>query len=304
MDCAVAFIMRSSCELCAADKKRILLSTDFTQPSVWEFIESYYQNRVPKNLLSSGSYELAKCEPCGFIWQTQILNEEGLRRLYGEWISSADSLKKKKNAALSLFSRYAREVEIIPHLLGRQYPGEINVLDYGMGWGNWCLMAKAFGLNVMGIDLSEERTCVGHKSGIEVVSDPTKLAAASIHFINAEQVFEHIPHPRKILEDLAQTLVPGGVARIAVPDGRKIESKVKNPAWKAAKDAAHPLEHVNIFTNRSLKRLGQLAGLQLMDQPFLLSARRGGKSFLRGILAKYYNQYVGTTLYFRKISLL
>ena len=196
MDCDVAFITRSGCELCAADKKRILLSTDFTEPAVWEFIESYYQNRVPKSLLSSGSYELAKCEACGFIWQTQILNEGGLRKLYGEWISSADSFKKKKNAALSLYSKYAREVEIIPHLLGRQYPAEINVVDYGMGWGHWCLMGKAFGLNVMGVDLSDERTCVGHKSGIEVVSDPTQLSPRQVFILSMLSKSSSIFHIR------------------------------------------------------------------------------------------------------------
>jgi 2-polyprenyl-3-methyl-5-hydroxy-6-metoxy-1,4-benzoquinol methylase len=300
MDCDVAFIRRYNCAVCEADKKRILLSIEFTKPSVWEFIDSYYQGRPPKNLFSNGRYELAKCEQCGFIWQTHILNDQGLRRLYGEWISAADSQKKKKHADLSLYSGYAREVEIIPRLVGRKFPGDVNVLDYGMGWGHWCLMAKAFGLNIMGLDLSDERTRLGHKNGIKVVSDPTQLAPASIDFINAEQVFEHIPSPRQTLEDLVQALVPGGVTRIAVPDGRRIESKVKNPTWKAAKDAAHPLEHVNIFTNQSLKTLGQLAGLQVMDQPFLLSGRRGVKSLVRGIAGKYYKQYLSTALYFRK----
>lgn len=169
-----------------------------------------------------------------------------------------------------------------------------------MGWGYWLLMAKAFGLNVMGFDLSVERADLCHENGIKVVRDLKKLAPGSIDFINAEQVFEHIPNPRETLESLVQSLAEGGVIRIAVPNGGGVETQARNPGWKAAKGAAHPLEHINIFTHRTLRRLGQLTGLQVIDQPFLLGGRRGMKSYIRGILGKYYRQYLGTTIYFRK----
>jgi SAM-dependent methyltransferase len=296
----ITFQTRATCELCGSNPKTILLSRDFTDPAVWQFVESYYQGRIPKTILAEAKYELAKCTVCGFIWQTQILNDEGMQALYGEWISADDSLKKKKTADLSMYSAYARQVEIIPSLVGQKSPTQVTVLDYGMGWGYWCLMAKAFGLNIMGFELSAERAHFCRKHEIEVVEDLEKLEPRSIDFINAEQVFEHLPNPRETLESLVQSLVHGGVVRISVPDGRSVETKVKNPAWKAAKDASHPLEHVNSFTNRTLRRLGQLVGLQVIDQPFLLAGRRGVKSYIRGILGKYYQQYLGTSLYFRK----
>jgi len=33
-------------------------------------------------------------------------------------------------------------------------PEKLYFLDAGMGWGSWCLMAKAFGVNIYGIELS------------------------------------------------------------------------------------------------------------------------------------------------------
>jgi hypothetical protein len=102
---------------------------------------------------------------------------------------------------------------------------------------------------------------------------------------------------------LVHSLVDGGVIRISVPDGRRVERKVKCSSWKAAKDAAHPLEHINIFTHRSLRKLGQVVDLKVINQPFLLGGRRGLSSYTRGILGKYYRQYFGTLLYFRKFHI-
>jgi 2-polyprenyl-3-methyl-5-hydroxy-6-metoxy-1,4-benzoquinol methylase len=300
MDAAVRFITRSSCDLCGAKKKEALLAVNFCDPAIFDFLESYYQGRIAKSVLTGAQYELVKCTVCGFIWQTQILNDPGMAKLYGDWISSEDSLKKKQGASLSLYAGYAREVKAIPHLLGRKYPFDVKVVDYGMGWGRWCLTAKSFGLNVVGVDLSDERIRLGRQNGIEVVRDATELTPATVDFINAEQVFEHVPHPRKTLETLLESLTPGGVIRISVPNGRRIEARVRNPAWKAAKDAAHPLEHINIFTNRSLKQLGQRVGMKVIGHPFLLSGRRGLRSYIRGILGKYYQECLGTCLYFRK----
>jgi len=132
------------------------------------------------------------------------------------------------------------------------------------------------------------------------VGDVQDLMPESIHFINAEQVFEHIPQPRKTLEGLAERLVPGGVIRISVPNGRSVEAAVKNPAWKAAKDPAHPLEHINIFTHRTLRELGQFAGMAVIAHPFLVSGKKCSSSAIRAVLRKYYQQCLGTCLYFRK----
>jgi len=302
MEGDIRFVTRSGCELCGAEEKKVLVSMGFSDAAVFNFLKSYYQGNISKDILKGAKYEIVKCRKCGFIWQSQILNDQGMEKLYSEWISPQDSFQKKQRAGLPLYSGYAGEVEAIPLLVRREYPSEINVLDYGMGWGRWCLMAKAFGLNVTGVELSDERIRLCRKNDIRVVGDVQELMPESIHFINAEQVFEHIPQPRKTLETLAGRLAPGGVIRISVPNGRRVETEVRNPAWKAAKDAAHPLEHINIFTHRTLGELGQFAGMKVIGHPFLLNGKKGSRSYVRAILRKYYQQCLGTCLYFRKAA--
>lgn len=296
---AKAFLYRPNCELCGSDKKNILLSKDFTEPAVWQFLEEYYEKRISKNNLKDGKYEIARCSNCGFIWQTHILNDKLMEKLYNVWISPEQSLNKKRYADITLFSQYAAEVQQISLLLKKK-AFEINVLDFGMGWGYWCLMAKAFGYNVAGFEVAKERINFAKRNEIEVIENFAEIANHQFDFINAEQVFEHISQPLQILKSLTQTLKSGGIIRIAVPNGRDIEDKLSKHHWRASKDAVHPLEHINCFTHKTFIQFGKLVGLKPTRQPLLLNYRNNLKSWQKAILLKYYRQYFGTLLYFKK----
>lgn len=290
------FIFRPYCELCQSDEKQILLSREFSHPSVWDFLATYYEGGIKKHDLVDGKYEIAKCAKCGFIWQTYILNDELMDKLYSVWISPEQSLIKKNHADITLYSAYAREVENISFLLNKK-PFEINVLDFGMGWGYWCLMAKAFRYNVSGLELSQERTVFARENAINVIGW-SDISSARFDFINAEQVFEHLYNPVETLKLLVCSLRKGGFVRISVPDGRRIEQELRNPEWKASKNAVGPLEHINCFTHKTLLKLGELADLEA-KQPFPLSRGYNLGFYLKGILKKYYHRFFpGTRLYF------
>lgn len=258
------FLYRAHCALCGSSRKNILISKDFTDPLVYGFIDQYYEGRVAKAILDGATYEVAKCFDCGFLWQTYILNDRMMTRLYDEWICPEESLSKKRCADISLYTRYANEARRISSVISRR-PCEISVLDFGMGWGFWCLMAKAFGFNVYGFETSRERLEYAAKNGITVINEFSSLQEHGFDFINAEQVFEHLPNPVNTLRELANTLDNGGVIRIAVPDGENIEQDLRRRGWRASKNAIHPLEHINCFTNKTLKELGESAGLRTLD---------------------------------------
>jgi 2-polyprenyl-3-methyl-5-hydroxy-6-metoxy-1,4-benzoquinol methylase len=99
------------------------------------------------------------------------------------------------------------------------------------------------------------------------------LPADRFHFINTEQVFEHLVDPMAELLRLASALRPGGLVRISVPNGTAVESRLSNPDWNAAKgsprslNAVAPLEHINCFNHRSLETLGVRAGLRRFTYP-------------------------------------
>ena len=292
------FVTRKNCELCGGDQKRILLSLEFTDPLLWSFLAQYYEGRIDKSDVAGGKYEVVRCLQCGFIWQAQILNDTLMEKLYSFWVVPERSLEKKRCADISLYSNYANEVKVIASLLGKK-PFEINVLDFGMGWGYWCFMAKAFGYNVTAFEMSKERSEFARRNGINVLDKFSETSLQQFDFINAEQVFEHLSAPSKILHRLSSSLRKGGVIRISVPNGESIEKELANPNWKPSKNAVHPLEHVNCFTSATLIRLADGSGLKIMAQPRL---NRSFKSYLRHFMGKYFNRYYGACLYFRKES--
>lgn len=289
---------RSICEICSSHSKKILLSRDYLHASVWNFLESYYKHRVDAEVLRGSKYEIAKCQECGFVWQSFILSDKWMEKLYSEWISSEESLDKKKLADVLFYAGYAKEAYVISKLLKKK-PHQIKILDYGMGWGYWSLMAQAFGYEVCGLELSQQRRNFAQFRGINVIHSCNDITD-QFDFINCEQVLEHIPEPLKNLEVLVRMLKSQGIIKISVPDGKNVEKELSNPDWVARKNAIHPLEHINCFTHKSLQRLTETTFLSPISRPLVTGFECNPITFARSIAAKFYLRYFGTTIYFRK----
>lgn len=296
---ATIFKTREQCELCGSCEKIILIDKGFTEPLIWGFIGNFYNGRIKKEDLCDGRFKIAKCARCGFMWQVEVLNDELISKMYNTWIDLSKSVKKRKNADIAVYAGYVREVEKAAGLIGKN-PSEIKVLDFGMGWGYWCLMMKAFGFDVMGFELARERVELAKSNGINVLADFAEIGKYKFDYINMRDVIEHIKNPLQVLKSVIQSLNEGGIVMISVPSGNKLEQKLANLQWRPTKDEIFPLEHINCFTHKTLVLFGEMAGLKLISQPFLLGNRPNLKSYLKGFLGKYYRQYWGTTLYFRK----
>jgi 2-polyprenyl-3-methyl-5-hydroxy-6-metoxy-1,4-benzoquinol methylase len=187
-----------------------------------------------------------------------------LENLYNIWISAEQSLKKKKQADISLFIKYANQCKRISRLLSKK-PYQIDILDFGMGWGYWCLMAKSFGYNIYGFEISNERIKHCKNLGINVIDKYDDIANFKFDFINSDQVFEHIANPLETLIYLCKSLKSMGVVRISVPNGNSIEKKLLQPNFKATKNAIQPIEHINCFTTATLKKMCALVGLKAIN---------------------------------------
>lgn len=294
---AIGFHERPTCELCGATDYESLLKRDFLDPAVWEFIERYYVGRVPREAIAGAVYEVLHCKKCGFYWQRYVLNDAGLITLYEHWIDPDQSLRKRTESSVSLFAGYAREMLIVNKFFPQKKPGELRVLDYGMGWGHWVLMAKACGFQAYGLELSEGRIAYATERGVSVLTEE-ELAGRTFDFINSEQCFEHITHPRKTLDRLVSLLAPNGVVRIAVPDAARAVGRLTQPGWKAKKDPFHPLEHISGYTHASLIGLCRDAGLKLVHRPVFPVVALTPSALLHSMMGSLYYRFRGTALYF------
>ena len=132
-----------------------------------------------------------------------------------------------------------------------------------MGWANWCISAKSYGLNVFGAELSKEKLENATKNGIKTIDPFKKEYVDFFHYINTEQVFEHLTDPHEILRKLSIILKRKGIIKISVPS-RSISYLyllMNNKNWRPKKMAFQPLEHINTFNKKSIITLTQKFGL-------------------------------------------
>jgi 2-polyprenyl-3-methyl-5-hydroxy-6-metoxy-1,4-benzoquinol methylase len=293
---AIRFNTREQCPVCGNDKVENLHQAAFSEPALEQFISSFYQGRANLSVLDNANYRVAKCAGCDFIFQPEVLNDEGMASLYGDWVGAEASLHKKQKARARLFKQYAGQVQTISRLFSI-LPGQVKVLEFGMGWGYWSRMAQAFGFDVSGLELSPERVEYARSLGVEVI-EKLPQAGQHYHFIYASQVFEHLPNPLETLQQLTARLKVDGVIYLRVPDGRGVEKTLRESGWSSELDAIHPLEHINCFTRDSLRQLASRAGLAAFQPPLRLSLG----SLWGGIRREYMDRFVTTHVYFRKVD--
>ncbi len=274
----------------------MLCDIPYRDPQLGGFIEDFYGGRVPLAQFGAEHYLVARCRRCGMIYQPRILDREGMRCLYEDWVDQAASLRKKENAPARLFRKYAGQLQTLSRLLPGP-PQRLRILDYGMGWGYWCRMAQAHGYDVTGLELSAARRAHARELGIRV-EDSLPSAARAFDFIQASQVFEHLPAPLESLQELAARLSTGGVLYLRVPDGRRVEAVLRRLGWSPGLDAIHPLEHINCFTRKTLVELAARAGLEPVAPP----VRLGWGNLCNGIKRELADRYLNTHVYFRRAT--
>ncbi len=291
---AIGFEARDACPVCAALDARVLCEIDFADERLATFIGRFYAGRVPLAALAGASYRVVACARCGLLYQDPILDPAGMQALYDEWIDTAASLAKKQHAPAKLFAKYAGQVQTLARLIARP-PGEVRVLDYGMGWGYWARMATAHGYAVEGFEPSAARRAHARELGVATI-DRLPAAGPRYDFILASQVLEHVPDPRACLAELAARLASGGIMHLRVPDGRGVAARLAQHGWSPDLDAIHPLEHINCFTRSSLLFAAGAAGLTAFDPP----PRLQFGSLLGGLRREWIDRRVAPHLYLRR----
>jgi len=265
----VGFQQRDRCPLCGSSSNRLLCDIPYSDQRLANFVEQFYRGRVALQTLQSASYRVVLCEECDFIYQDSILDEKGMQTLYEDWVDHEQSLQRKQTANSQRYRQYAGQVQALVGLLN-QRPDQSRILDFGMGWGYWSRMAQAYGFDVVGFELSNQRREYARQMGVKVIE---KLPASVADFdcVYANQVFEHLPDPLQTLVDLCQQLKPGGIVCLRVPDGRGVAARLEQRGWSPELEAVHPLEHINCFTRKTLISFAAKAGLKPVNPPLRLS---------------------------------
>lgn len=256
-------LQRGHCPACESTLGREILALSYDSAPLREFLAEYYPVMDP-GLLKGDVYRLRCCDDCGLIFQQGVPDDTLARDLYEKWIDGKKSKSKKHSGGdWSRRRRLSAEISLMLDLLGSPSVPP-RVLDFGLGWGDWCKMAGAYGCETFGVELSRDKVEHARSVGIKVVA-LEELPQEHFDYINLEQVLEHLSEPGAIVRRLVRSLKPGGLMHIAVPNGNGMLQRVPTLAWstqdRTATMAVHPLEHLNCFSHRALVNLGVRSGL-------------------------------------------
>jgi len=309
-----SFVERIACPACGAAEFETIYRCRFLEEPIRSYLETFYspQGGVEFEYLEGAEYVLEECSHCGLVFQRNILSDELMGKLYEEWIDPAKAFGRKfQETGLASRATAAREIMMVIAWLGGE-PGRLSFLDFGMGWGEWCLMAKAFGCHARGSELSAARIEHARGLGVEAIGWE-EIPGSEFDFINAEQVFEHIPRPLETLLYLKRGLRPEGLIKISVPEGNGIRRKLKRGDWSAPTGSRNslnpvaPLEHINCYVFKSVVRMAEIADLELAFIPYRIRyaygvARKPIVSALKALLGPLYRGLFrkGTYLFFRR----
>ncbi len=271
------FVNREQCPACNNGSSHELCDSSYTDLPISKYLENLYKSigsGVEFEFLDGAHFIVDECDHCGLVYQREVPGEALMQRIYGEWIKSDivhDNFSRGRSANFIL--SIAKETTRVINYLNKK-PGEVKFLDFGIGTGNWCLMAKSFGCDVYGTDLSSGHVDRAKVLGIKVLAWD-EIKNHSFDYINSEQVFEHLSNPLETLIHLSKALTQGGIIRVNVPPGWDIKRQLVKWDWHASLSQSHPdilnniapLQHINCFNRNSLIEMGRTADLFCVDIP-------------------------------------
>lgn len=290
------FSIRQPCPCCKSTSSTTLCKVGYTESPLKEYLDSFYSpiGGVEFEYLAKSYYILDECQDCGLIYQKEIPNEFLMFKLYEQWMKPERSLERYKNRHdAKYFAWVAREIARVIQYLDVM-PSQVKFLDFGLGWGNWCLIAKGFGCDVYGTELSQVRIDRARASGIKIISWE-EILNHQFDFINAEQLFEHLADPLETLVYLKQALSPDGIIRVNVPHGWDIKRRLEIWDWQAPRESENslnpvaPLQHINCYTYEVLVKMGQRAGLEAMVIPSIQPWKTCLEDRIKAVAERCYN---------------
>jgi len=277
------FVRRAVCPGCGHTGATPLLDLPYDRGAVRGYVADYYVRACDLDAwLDGGRYQVDRCTRCGLFFQREVPDGALAELLYDKWLSQGGPPDRDPFFAAQLAaparSRDGHELFAAAAALGRPVE-RLRVLDYGMGWGLWAIVASRLGATSFGYDLAESRQVHARAHGVTTVR-LEEIPTLRLDFVNADQVFEHLPEPREVLRLLSLALAPGGILKIAVPRAHRIAERLAAFDWQVRRHAEimpiHPLEHLNAFNEASLAAFAATEGLAPMRVP-----RRAYLAFLR-----------------------
>lgn len=250
---------------------------------------------VTDYLLSKESFDLLKCEACGFIFTSDPPSPDAIGSYYKseDYISHSDTTEGFFNRVYHLVRKImlSKKYNLIKHYSGTN---KGSILDIGCGTGYFPGYMKNKGWSALGIESDKQASAyASSKFGLDILEmdDIMSMPAEEFDAVTLWHVLEHLYEPSVTLSMADRILKEDGVLIIALPNNASFDARHYGAKW-AAWDVPRHLWH---FNQESFSRLVSGTGFEITTvrrMPFdvfyvsVLSEQNQGKrlAFIRGLL--------------------
>ncbi len=279
-------VLRERCPACGGAARRTVVEAAYgsAEMAAARRQPDLAKRRYLEPLMAAFPYRVVECTRCELVWQPIALSPEVEAELYSAERTSFQPGKRTRKwlrpaAKFSYYRKLVRRATLPFVLTPGKAPEAIRVLDFGAGWGEFLLAARAHGYDCRAAELNRDKRDHLRRLGFECVELPSERR---FDFIHSDQVFEHLVDPLVHLRELRRHLAPGGHVLVVVPTltPRAVERSL--PALEpAAVLQVYPFFHLNFFSPRSFAALGARAGLEALSLPGPLRTALAGDARTR-----------------------
>lgn len=209
------------CNSCGADDYTVVYPPQYEHAKPEEIMHTF-RSSGDEILLD----QLVRCNQCGLQYLTPRLKSDVVITGYSEgsdetFVSQAEGRERTFDKNLDLIERYR--------------PQKGRILDVGTAGGSFLHVAKQRGWNVAGCEPNKWMTEWSKDHyGLDVVPGTIfdmSLDDASFDVVTLWDVLEHVPDPRKTLEECRRVLKPGGLLIVNYPDIGSLVSRLMGRRW-------------------------------------------------------------------------
>ena len=220
------FHLREKCPLCESRRKSVFKK----------------MNKLQKE------YTINRCQDCSFVY-----------------VESCNRATEYKTEVQSLHfdlkpKRRHYQIKNLLDFHSANYKKVIEVLEVGAGLG---LLGELINSDkrykYIGFEPDSGLAELHRQKGLNVMGNFFEKECKSADVVILDNVLEHVLEPKILLQRCFDVLNPGGYCIIVVPNFNDIRKYIR--AWRE-RFFWHPQEHINCFTNKTLKTLMRDTGFK------------------------------------------
>jgi SAM-dependent methyltransferase len=240
---------RRSCPVCGSRDARVFVEARFDQADLTSM--SFSSRKNPERLY----HRLLECRSCDLLYASPVPTFESLTEAYRE--AGYASGEEARYAAATYEEVFASIAPRLPDLRG--------AADIGAGDGAFLERLRAAGFKeIVGFEPSNAPLAAAPADLRASIRPepfgPGVLPAESFTLVSCMQTIEHVLEPLEICREAVRALAPRGAVLIACHDRRAFTARVLKQ-----RSPIFDIEHVQLFSRRSIRTLLELAGLDRID---------------------------------------